>query len=93
MTTLHYAIKTGRRFTLVHVDLADNQCRVAIAPKVRKRYGNATTHLTVGGTSKAAIQRAATDGAGESFRTLRELHESVEGWPNMTITRAPGYDC
>ena len=76
-----YAIKTGRRFTVVTVH--DNQCTVRLA-------NDCTRSLFVSGTSDKAIKRAARDGAGESFKTLREARESRLG---NALVRRPDLDC
>jgi hypothetical protein len=73
-----YAIKTGRRYTVVTV--LSNQCTV--------RLKDGSGSLFVSGTSNTAIKLAARDGAGESFKTLREAIDSREG-----VIRARDLDC
>lgn len=79
MTTTNLAIRTGRTFTVVTVDTGANQCLVDHV---------STGRLTYNGTHENAIQAAATDGAGVSFKTLREAMESREG-----VVRRRDLDC
>lgn len=66
-----YAIKTGRVFTAVLVDTLRNQCAVPLA----KREPGGVHHIFEGGTTEKSIRKAATDGAGEFFKTLTALME------------------
>jgi hypothetical protein len=75
-----YAIKTGRRYTLVTVH--DNQC------SVRLKDGDGCLFVT--GTSEKAIRQAARDGAGESFKTLKAAREARLG---QAFVRRPDLDC
>ncbi len=79
MTAKNYAIKTGHLFTVVTVDADSNQCLVDHSVSGR---------LAFEGTHEDVILRAAQDGAGAGFKTLREAMESREG-----VVRRRDLDC
>lgn len=86
-----FAIKTGKRFTAVKIDTEKNQCLVLCTGSLTKSsadghgYGG---HLFVCGTNAKSIKRAAQDGAGESFATLKALKEA-----HPIAERRMDFDC
>lgn len=86
-----FAVKTGRRFTAVKIDTENNQCLVRCTGSLTKSsadghgYGD---HIFVCGSNAKSIKRAAKDGAGESFATLKSLMEA-----HPTAERRTDYDC
>ncbi len=85
------AIRTGHTFTCVTVDVDANQCAVETAPAVRKRYSDAASRVVVEGTGERSIRRAAKDGAGRSYKTLKALIADQD--ERFEVERAREYDC
>lgn len=84
----YLAIKTGSTFTLVTVDHDSNQCTVDLAD----RQAGGAHSLCVGGTGERSIKRAAKDGAGRSYRTLKALTEDATE-REMNVERRRDLDC
>lgn len=74
------AIKTGRCFTAVTVDREAGQVTVARADGDGRIFAN--------GVTSDVIRSAARDGAGRSYKTLRDL---MVDYPHAT--RAGHHDC
>jgi hypothetical protein len=84
------AIRTGRTYTCVTIDIDANQCAVETAPAVRKRYRDACCRIVVEGTGEYSIRRVARDAAGRSYRTLKALIADQD--ERFEVERATEYD-
>lgn len=91
----HLIIKTGSTFTLVTVDARNAECRVALAAPRRTASpcSNAVSAhtLTVEGIGDNSIRKAARDGAGRSYPTIKALYADRD--ENFVATRRHDLDC
>ena len=71
--TRTYAIRTGRVYTAVTVDTERHQCTVVRGGVEAATQGE---RLVVHGTTERHIRKAAMDGGGRSFPTLKALREA-----------------